>query len=308
MSLAERFAELSATVLPPPGGGHTLERWRALAAVGAEDLALTKLVESHFDAVAILAELGAEDLIEPGQRWAVWAAEPPNARLSVDGSLRGRKAWCSGADLVTHALVTGWTGDDGQQLMAVSLSEPGIQPHSGAWQAVGMGRVRTPDLEFDAVPAVPVGKPGQYVERAGFWHGGCGIAACWYGGTLTLADAVAAKAGGSPNGFVRANLGAIDVELHSLRALLTQTAAEIDRDPSAIRYGEALRVRAAADQVARRVLDEAGRALGAGPLCRDTTVAQHFADLPVFIRQTHAERDLAELAGLVLDRGATWTL
>ena len=30
-------------------------------------------------------------------------------------------------------------------------------------------------------------------------------------------------------------------------------------------------------------------------------MAQHFADLPIFIRQTHAERDLAALGNAVTD-------
>ena len=44
--------------LPLPGGGQTLDRWRALAAVAAHDLSLVKLYEGHTDALAIRAELG----------------------------------------------------------------------------------------------------------------------------------------------------------------------------------------------------------------------------------------------------------
>lgn len=48
--------------LPRPGHGATLERWRALAAVGAHDLSLAKLFEGHTDALAILHEAGATAL------------------------------------------------------------------------------------------------------------------------------------------------------------------------------------------------------------------------------------------------------
>ena len=41
------------------------------------------------------------------------------------------------------------------------------------------------------------------------------------------------------------------------------------------------------------------RALGAGPLCRDAHFARLAADLPVFLRQSHAERDQAVLGGIV---------
>ena len=45
--------------LPLPGCGQTLDRWRALAALGGEDLCLAKVLEAHYDAQAIMAELKA---------------------------------------------------------------------------------------------------------------------------------------------------------------------------------------------------------------------------------------------------------
>jgi hypothetical protein len=46
-------------------------------------------------------------------------------------------------------------------------------------------------------------------------------------------------------------------------------------------------------------MTHATRALGAGPLCRNARFARALADLPVFLRQSHAERDLAALGELV---------
>jgi hypothetical protein len=56
-----------------------------------------------------------------------------------------------------------------------------------------------------------------------------------------------------------------------------------------------LRTRLLVEQAATTVLTHSGRALGAGPLCRDPSIARCMADLPVFLRQSHAERDLAAL-------------
>ena len=47
------------------------------------------------------------------------------------------------------------------------------------------------------------------------------------------------------------------------------------------------------------VIHHAGRALGATPYCRDQHFARLMADLPVFLRQSHAERDLQRLDQLV---------
>jgi hypothetical protein len=49
-----------------------------------------------------------------------------------------------------------------------------------------------------------------------------------------------------------------------------------------------------------------GRALGAGPLAHDEAHGRRVADLTVYLRQHHAERDLAQLGAEVVERGAAW--
>ena len=86
-------------------------------------------------------------------------------------------------------------------------------------------------------------------------------------------------------------------------------AAEIDADPRDRRDGgrlRALRVRALIEAVATEVMQRVGRALGAGPLCRDEAHSRRVADLTVYLRQHHAERNLADLGALVTSRDVTW--
>ncbi|MGV7246189.1 acyl-CoA dehydrogenase, partial [Caballeronia sp. M23-90] len=81
--------------------------------------------------------------------------------------------------------------------------------------------------------------------------------------------------------------------------------------PVFIRQSHAERDEAA---LAERIVKEegserAGRALGAAPLCRNRHFASLMADLPVFIRQSHAERDEAALAErIVKEEGSAWNL
>ena len=49
------------------------------------------------------------------------------------------------------------------------------------------------------------------------------------------------------------------------------------------------------EQAVEQVIQHVGRALGATPFCRSSHFARLSADLPVYLRQSHAERDLAEL-------------
>lgn len=310
--------------LPPPGSGATLLRWQALAAVAASDLSLAKLYEGHTDALAIFAELGVTPAsVSAPASWGVWAAEAPQGRALIEvepgargGAVRldGAKCWCSGAAGASNALLTAWHADGrGPQLVSIDLRQQGVRVSNGAWQAIGMAGSASLDVAFDRACATVVGLPGVYLSRPGFWQGGAGIAACWYGGALTIAEALRqAVMQGPPSArspFRLAALGRIDVSLQSLAALLRQSAAWIDAHPETDASAVALRVRLGAEESATLVLAEVGRALGATPFCRDAKFARAAVDLPVFIRQSHAERDLASLGERVLESGAPpWRL
>ena len=304
-------------VLPRPGAGHTLARWRVLTEVAAHDLSLVKLFEGHTDALAILAELGGAADAPAGARWGTWCAEPPDARVTLEAEeggrirLTGTKAWCSGAATVTHAVVSCWNAAGEPCLAAVAMEQPGVQVTGNGWHAVGMAASASVDVRFDRAVAVQIGQPGDYVNRAGFWQGGAGIAACWFGGALGIARMVLQRTGPAPDAHRLAHIGAIEVALTAAAAQLREAAAWIDRHPQDNAQRIALRARLAVEQAANEVMHHAGRAVGAGPLCRDPRFARAMADLPVFLRQSHAERDLAALGQLAAnekEEPSSWTL
>ena len=299
--------------LPLPGAGDTRSRWRALTGFAERDLALARLAEGHTDALAILAELealggGPVPAPEPGSRWGVWAAEPPGATLkamlNTDGSWRlsGTKAYCSGARVCTHALVTVRDGDR-RLLFAIAVG-PGIVPVPDSWPVAGMNASDTLDLDFDDVPATLIGESGAYLNRPGFQHGGIGVAACWYGGAKAVAATLLSAAGAhGPEPHTLAHLGAVDARLQAVSALLDRAARELDADPTDKQGGAALRskrVRAATEDAAMAVLHHTGRALGAGPLGHDRDHARRVTDLTVYLRQYHGERDLAGLGAALV--------
>lgn len=287
--------------LPFPGEGKTLDRWRTLARIGGTDLALAKLYEGHTDAQAIIHELNAEAVNSPGI-WGVWAAEPPDARvriLSRDGNtvlLSGKKAWCSGALQIDHALMTAWDDNDQAQLVALPLDQHALQISRDDWQAVGMASTASVSVHLDQALGYCVGSRGAYLKRPGFWQGGAGIAACWYGAAQSLAESLRARCA-KPHSDVHADahLGAVDAALKGAAASLRECAAWIDRHPEADAELRVRQVRATVEAAVEHVLSHVGRALGATPFCRDPHFARLSADLPVFIRQSHGERDLAEL-------------
>lgn len=291
------------TPWPHPGGGMTSERWDLLAVLARRDLPLAKLVEPHHDALAIMGDLGGTGA-RADQIWAVWAAEPPFAVLEAKRSkagwrLAGTKAYCSGADLVTHALVTASVGDE-SRLFAIELNGDVIVDKSApVWTGIGMSRARTSTLTFTNVLAEPVGAASAYVDRPGFWWGSIGIAAAWFGGALGVADLVEAAID-RLDAHGLAHLGAIRADLDTLKLIFEAAAHRVDSEPSSVEDAErlALAVRARTAATVENVISRAGRALGPAPLAFDSAHAERVADLQVFVRQHHAERDLARLGSL----------
>ncbi|HSZ40055.1 MAG TPA: acyl-CoA dehydrogenase [Trebonia sp.] len=297
--------------LPLPGRGSTRERWAAFCGLAEEDLSLARLGEGHADAVAILAELGGPPP-GAGSRWGVWAANPPGPNVTATRHgggwlLRGTKQYCSGARVCTDALVTA-AADDGPRLFAVAVAD--LEPRPDSWPATGMAGSDTLAVDFPGVPAEPVGPPGGYTDRPGFSQGGVGVAACWYGGARAVGHALLAAAAKRDVGtHALAHLGAVDIGLRTARAALDQAADDIDADPDDLRgdgWTRALRVRSLTEAVATDVIARTGRALGAGPVGLDEAHSRAVADLGVYLRQHHGERDLELLGKLVAERGASW--
>ncbi|WP_371502922.1 hypothetical protein OG871_37330 [Kitasatospora sp. NBC_00374] len=186
-----------------------------------------------------------------------------------------------------------------RRLYVVEVAQPGVAPVPESWPGPGMAGSDTLDVTFDAVRAIPVGEAGAYLERPGFHHGGIGVAACWHGGARAVARtllAAARKWDLDPHAL--AHLGAVDARLVTVDALLDGAAAAVDADPhdrDGTAHLRTMRVRAAVEDAAGDVLGRVGRALGAAPLGHDAVHARAVADLTVYLRQHHAERDLAAL-------------
>ena len=304
--LLNRWVDSGALDLPLPGGGETARRWHRLAELAQVDVVAARLAEAHTDAVAIMAELGGLDT-KPGQLWGVWAAESRDAVLSARGEqgatmLNGTKVWCSGAGLCTHALVTARLESGERGLFAVDLRHAGVRPLPSGWRNVGMAESDTRSVQFSNAPAVPVGLPGEYLSRPGFWHGAIGVAACWLGAARSVAEPLYGRAADdSVDPHALAHLGAVDAALAAGEAMLLSAATAVDNDPLN-RKGEAemiaRRTRAVVESAVEEAITRTGHALGPVPLCQDAQHAKRVADLTVYVRQSHAERDLEQLGRL----------
>jgi len=310
-------ATLLGTLATSPGRGSTRDLWEALATVAAHDLGAARAIEPHLDALAILEQSGkrADDSPAGSHTWGVFAAEggPDPLVARPDGRrwlLTGTKPWCSLADRLSNALVTARTADGDRMLFAVSLADTGVSADSSAWHARGLSEIPSGPVRFDAVEAHPVGDAGWYLDRAGFAWGGIGVAACWFGGAVGIARSVyAASITGDPSPFLLMHLGAIDELVESSRRALAEAATLVDAGEATGSDGALLakRVRATVARACEEIVVRAGHALGPAPLALDADHAKRVADLQLYVRQHHAERDQSSLGrALVAAGGAPW--
>lgn len=298
-----------AAAVPIPGGGRTWQRMEMLADVSGRDLSVGRLVEGHLDALAIIDELGRAPA-GPGV-YGVWAARRPGELVaSRDGDgwwLQGAKPFCSGAGLLSRALVVA-DAPDGVRLFDLDVAD--VVVVEGTWPAVGMAgstsnRVCWPGQAVK--PDEAVGPPGGYTDRIGFWWGAAGVAACWWGGARALLRVVRDDlARGDPGDPELAELGAGWATLDAAGAMLRQAAGQIDahnRDDRGGARRTALITRHAVHQACVEVLAAAGAAGGARPICLDADQSRRSADLYAYLAQHHRGRDAAALGRLVVQEG-----
>jgi len=301
VELIARLRELDAEPIPLPARGDTAQRHERLMSVGREDLSLARLAEAHWDAVAILAEADRDP--EPQVIYGVWASEIPEQplRRDVHGdgfTITGIKHFCSGAGLIDRALVT--VAEPEYRLVDIDLrsAESSIRFDGNGWNTSAFAEVNTATVLFDALVCSAndtVGGPRWYLERAGFWHGACGPAACWAGGAEGLLDY--ARKQTRDDAHTLAHLGAMEASVWALRSLLVAAGDEIDEEPRDVGKARtrALMVRHLVEQHCTDIIRRTARAYGPHPLAMDENICRRYEELDLYLRQSHAERDLETL-------------
>lgn len=294
--------------LPEPASGQTYQRWQIFAQIAGFDLSLAKLFESHFDALSILHELGYQHEIDE-ETWAVWAADGGPVPLQVENGLcHGIKPWCSGAEFIHKALISFKDQQGQSQLCIIDLNQSLITIDLAHWQAIGMQGTQTARVNFQGIAVKLIGHPNDYLDRIGFWHGAAGVAACWYGAAVRLVDELQQSCLKTPNPFKKMYLGQLATRLAVTRQYFQYIAQLIDSQPKLSHERDVRILRAQAEQSCLEVIEGVGKALGARPFCEQATFASLMADLPVFIRQSHAAFDDEQIAERCLQEQISWQI
>jgi alkylation response protein AidB-like acyl-CoA dehydrogenase len=304
---------------PQPGAGHTVERFKFLAAVAGADVTAARVLEPHLDAIAILGENHQFDArADSGQTWGVFASEGPSSTLvarqeSDAWTLTGTKPWCSLGGRLSRALVTARTIAGEPRLFRVDLRQCAVRSPETLWVARGLADVESGPLVMDAASATAVGDTGWYLDRPGFRWGGIGVAACWWGGCVPLFAAIVQKSKrGEAKPLTASRIGRLYRALESARLLLERSAAYIDRSHTGD-TDDTDRMAVLAHTVRGVVVDALDETLAAtrdilGPaaLALDEATARRCADLEIYASQYHRGGDDVSLSSHLESAGPWW--
>jgi hypothetical protein len=128
-----------------------------------------------------------------------------------------------------------------------------------------------------------------------------GVAAVWYGGAVGVARRLLGG-GREPDQVALMHVGAVDATLWGARSVLADAASRVDSGDADGTDGAvlALRVRRVVASAVEEVLERVAHATGPAPLALEEEHARRVADLQLYVRQEHAERDAASLGRTLL--------
>ena len=173
-----------------------------------------------------------------------------------------------------------------------------IQFEESDWKTLAFQETRTATVVFNSASIRSqdlIGGCEWYLQRPGFWHGACGPAACWAGGAAGLLDYATHQSRSDPHTL--AHLGAMHASVWALESYLDSAGQQIDatvndRELAMVR---ALTLRHLVEQACTDILRRLPRAYGPRPLSMDEDVVRRYQELDLYLRQSHAERDLESL-------------
>ena len=96
-------------------------------------------------------------------------------------------------------------------------------------------------------------------------------------------------------------LGALQADAWNLQSILASAGHEVDEHPNDSTKNRklALIVRHLVENACADILTRLGRAYGPHPLAFDHEISRRYAEVELYIRQSHAERDLESLGCLI---------
>lgn len=297
---------------PPVAADEMPTLLALLAAVGRGDLSTGRIFEGHVNACWLIKTCGSarqrsdlSKLLNSGGLLGVWNTDERSDPLRIEnGTFRGKKSFASGADGLTHALVT-VGAPAGRRMLLVPLA--GLLVDRSWWRPLGMRSSGSHVVDFTGLKVEEkwfVGKPDDYLASPWFTAGAVRFLAVQTGGMHAVLDTaighlVGARRAENPHQAHRIARMSAAVETGYLwveRAGRAWVEAERHLTESRARslVASVNGARLAIEGAAIVVLDEAERAIGAAGMIAPHPFERQMRDLRTYLRQPNPDGAAAE--------------
>lgn len=306
---------LAMTARPPLGDAGAGRLLRILAAVGRGDLSVGRILEGHYNTLFLIHRYGdaaqrrdLQDLADAGALFGVWNTDLPGAPLRLaDGRLEGSKAFSTGIDGLTHAIVT-VEGAAGREMLVIPLEGLGVD--RSWWRPLGMKASGSHIVDFTDVRVENswrLGRAGDYIAQPWFSAGAMRFAAVQVGGAHGVLDIALdhlKRTGRHDDPHQRHRLGemATAVETGYLwlgRCAESWARADLDESAGDEAIATVNAARGAVETVALRVLELAERSVGAAGLIAPHPLERRIRDLRTYLRQPNPDGALSAFSEAV---------
>jgi alkylation response protein AidB-like acyl-CoA dehydrogenase len=315
------FAALRAFGLvarPPLEEIHAHRLLRILAAIGCGDLSVGRIYEGHVNALHLIRQFGTRSqqqrfgaLAGAGNIFGVWNTDHPGESLVLDGALlRGRKAFASGADGLSHAIVT-VTRRSGRLMLLVPAT--GLPIDRTWWRPLGMRASGSHIVDFTGVRVDPdwiLGRDDDYVREPWFSVGAVRFAAVHVGGMHSIFEVAVShlrRAGRLADPHQSHRIARMGMAVEAGYAWLDRASRYVEDSalagglPEAAKraIAEANATRLAIESLALSLIEEAERCVGAPGFIAPHPLERLIRDLRTYLRQPNPDGALTALGSSI---------
>jgi alkylation response protein AidB-like acyl-CoA dehydrogenase len=299
---------------PPLQAPETKRLLRVLAAVGRGNLSVGRIYEGHVNALLLIQWYGAtsqrehfEICASGGDLFGVWNTDVREDPAHIEnGILRGAKSFASGADGLTHAVITVFS-PAGRQMLIVPVK--GLSVDRSWWKPLGMRASGSHIVNFNEIVRddVLLGQPDDYLREPRFSAGIIRCVAVHVGGVHAVFDATIAhlkvtRRANDPH--QRHRLAQMATEIATGYAWLDYAAANfacMERHSPASLIACMNAGRGAIERAALNVLELAERAVGMAGMMSPHPLERLIRDLRTYLRQPNPDGALAAIGSAVID-------
>ena len=292
--------------------GHTAELLMLLKKVGKANLSIGRIYEGHINALYLIHLYGTarqkhrwyNKVITENALFGVWNTQVGEGINYISSAqdliIQGSKTFCSGAEIVTHALITGnikTSSRTGWQMMILQMDKlDGNRIDRTTWQTMGMKASGSFTVDFSGYAVDEeelLGSPGQYLGQPYFNGGAIRFAAVQLGGAEAIASHTLAFLAGmdrTDDPIQKMRLAGIMTDITTGNLWIEQAGRNYDswanqpeRNADLIAFANMTRT--VIEEIGIKVMSESNRCVGARGLMPPFSLGRLNRDLTFYLRQ-----------------------